>query len=283
MFIQRLISGIILLVIMAGCLVFGGDILLAFCMLTSVIGFYEMVNATGVLGKEKKLKNELFVAGTAGVIGYYIVLACSAGHKWIVSNDKLELSMLCITFVMLLILAIYVLTYPKFHANQIMATIFAFFYAPVMLSYVYLTRCLDHGIYIVWLIFISSWICDTAAYAVGMLIGKHKMAPKLSPKKSVEGAVGGLVGAALVGCLYGWILGNMGIMEVSNFAAYPIIAVAGALISMIGDLAASAVKRNFDIKDYGHLIPGHGGILDRFDSVIFTAPIIYYLSVLILK
>ena len=109
------------------------------------------------------------------------------------------------------------------------------------------------------------------------------MAPQLSPKKSVEGAVGGLVGAALVGCLYGWILGNMGIMEVSNFAAYPIIAVAGALISMIGDLAASAVKRNFDIKDYGHLIPGHGGILDRFDSVIFTAPIIYYLSVLILK
>lgn len=283
MFIQRLISGIILVVIMATCLIFGGDALLAFCVMASVIGFYEMVNATGVLSKENKFKNELFIAGIVGVVGYYTVLACSAGHHMIMIGSEVDLSMICITFVMLLILAIYVLTYPKYHANQIMATIFSFLYAPVMLSYIYLTRCLEDGIYIVWLIFISSWICDTAAYAVGMLIGKHKMAPKLSPKKSVEGAVGGLVGAALVGCLYGWILGKMGIMEVSNFAAYPIIAATGGLISMIGDLAASAVKRNYDIKDYGHLIPGHGGILDRFDSVIFTAPIIYYLSVFILK
>ena len=281
MFVQRFTSSIILVIIMTTCLVAGGDILLAFCVLTSVIGFYEMLNAMGVLEKEKKVRNELFIAGIIGVVGYYAVLACTAGHKIISTN--VDLSMLCITFIMLFILAIYVLTYPKYHARQIMATIFAFFYAPVMLSYIYLTRCLTHGIYIVWLIFVSSWITDTAAYAVGMLIGKHKMTPKLSPKKSVEGAIGGLVGAALVGCLYGWILKKMGIMEVTNFVAYPIIATAGAVISMIGDLAASAVKRNYDIKDYGHLIPGHGGILDRFDSVIFTAPIIYSLSLLILK
>ena len=283
MFIQRLISGAVLVVIMAACLILGGDALWTFCMVAAVIGFYEMVNATGVLAKEKKFKNELFISGVFCVVGYYVLLACTVGHSFITLPKKVDASMLCITFMMLLILVIYVLTYPKYHANQIMATCFSVLYAPVMLSYVYLTRCLENGIYIVWLIFVSSWICDTAAYCVGVLIGKQKMAPKLSPKKSIEGAIGGLVGAALVGCLYGWILGKMGVMEVSNFAAYPIIAAAGGLISMIGDLAASAVKRNYDIKDYGHLIPGHGGILDRFDSVIFTAPIIYYLSVFILK
>ena len=111
--------------------------------------------------------------------------------------------------------------------------------------------------------------------AVGVLFGKHKMAPVLSPKKSVEGAVGGVVGAILLGIIYAAATKG-GMVE------YAIICGVGALISMVGDLAASAIKRNQGIKDYGKLIPGHGGILDRFDSVIFTAPIIYFLSVLLI-
>ena len=122
-----------------------------------------------------------------------------------------------------------------------------------------------------WLIFLCSWGCDTCAYCVGMLIGKHKMAPVLSPKKSVEGAVGGVAGAVLLGVIYA--AATKGPM-----AEYALICGVGALISMVGDLAASAIKRNMGIKDYGKLIPGHGGILDRFDSVIFTAPVIYYLT-----
>ena len=108
-----------------------------------------------------------------------------------------------------------------------------------------------------------------------MLIGKHKMAPVLSPKKSVEGAVGGVAGAALLGMIYAWATGG-------KMTEYAVICAAGALISMVGDLAASAIKRNQGIKDYGKLIPGHGGILDRFDSVIFTAPVIYYLAKIVL-
>jgi phosphatidate cytidylyltransferase len=108
-----------------------------------------------------------------------------------------------------------------------------------------------------------------------MLIGKHKMAPVLSPKKSVEGGIGGVVGAALLGAIYGALTGGP-VFE------YALICTVGALISMVGDLAASAIKRNQGIKDYGNLIPGHGGILDRFDSVIFTAPVIYFLAVMML-
>ena len=171
---------------------------------------------------------------------------------------------------------VYVFTYPKYQAGQIMAAYFGLIYVAVMLSYIYLTRNLPDGKFIVWLIFLCSWGCDTCAYAVGMLIGKHKMAPVLSPKKSVEGGIGGVVGAMLLGLIYAAATGGPKL-------AYAIICGGGALISMVGDLAASAIKRNQGIKDYGKLIPGHGGILDRFDSVIFTAPGIYFLAKIILK
>ena len=109
-----------------------------------------------------------------------------------------------------------------------------------------------------------------------MLFGKHKMAPVLSPKKSIEGAVGGIAGSALLGLLFAWLFGGK-FSSVSNPQAACAIACAiAAAISQIGDLAASAIKRNHNIKDYGNLIPGHGGILDRFDSMLFTAPAIYF-------
>jgi phosphatidate cytidylyltransferase len=114
---------------------------------------------------------------------------------------------------------------------------------------------------------------------VGKLIGKHKMSPKLSPKKSIEGAVGGVVGAALLTALYCYIFRTQMELDTAGILGVSAISAVAALISMVGDLTASAIKRNYEIKDYGHLIPGHGGILDRFDSMIITAPIIYYLAV----
>lgn len=283
MFIQRLISGVCLLAVLAACLVLGDNVLLAFSIFISFLGFYEMVKATSGSNDKKQWRNGLVNVGACGILVYYIVLALCRQYEIISSSATLEVSMLCITVTILAILVVYVFGFPKYHATQVMSVIFAFLYVPVMISYIYQTRCLEDGIYLVWLIFISSWMCDTSAYVVGMLIGKHKMAPKLSPKKSIEGGIGGIVGAALLGLLYGVILRNAGVADGANLYVYPVIAGVGGLISQIGDLAASAVKRNYDIKDYGRLIPGHGGILDRFDSVIFTAPMIYYLSVLLLK
>ena len=151
------------------------------------------------------------------------------------------------------------------------------FYVAVMLSYIYQIRIEVGGVFKVWLVFICAWGCDTCAYCVGMLIGKHKLAPILSPKKSIEGGIGGILGAALIGVLYGLAINYWG-NAAADILEYAIIGAVGGAISQIGDLAASAIKRYHNIKDYGKLIPGHGGILDRFDSVIFTAPIIFYLS-----
>ena len=152
---------------------------------------------------------------------------------------------------------------------------FSFLDGPVMLSFLYLLReGFDEGIYLVWFVFLASWGSDTCAYCVGVLIGKHKMTPKLSPKKSIEGAVGGVVGAALLFVLYTYFVINRYTAITLSLPLAAVLGAVGALVSMVGDLAASAVKRDHGIKDYGKLIPGHGGIMDRFDSVIVAAPIV---------
>ena len=197
--------------------------------------------------------------------------------------DFIPDSMMFVMALLIVCMCVFVFGYPKFHANQIIAAFFGVFYVAVMLSCIYETRSLEGGKYLVWLIFLCSWGCDTCAYCVGMLFGKHKMAPVLSPKKSVEGAVGGVIGAALLTIIYGFLFRGSMDVDVPYIFMMAGICAAGALISMVGDLAASAIKRNFEIKDYGKLIPGHGGILDRFDSVIFTAPIIYYLTLWLIK
>ena len=259
MFKTRLLSGIVLVAVLILTVSMGGPVLYTVLLAASLIGLMELYRTV-------KVQNQaLGVVGYLGAIGYYILMY----------QNKMEYIMPLIILVLMLAMAVYVFAYPKFVAEQVMTVFFGVIYVAVMLSFVYQTRCLPDGMVMVWLIFLSSWGCDTCAYCVGMLIGKHKMAPVLSPKKSIEGAVGGVVGAALLGVIYA--AATHGAM-----LEYAVICGVGALISMVGDLAASAIKRNQGIKDYGKLIPGHGGILDRFDSVIFTAPVIYYLAKMIL-
>lgn len=263
MFKTRLISGILLVVAALLTIITGGAVLWTVLLCISVIGAEELYRAMDV---HKNGFGLLETAACLGILLYYGAAALDFGRY----------GMMAVILALILILFVYVFTYPKYDAHQIAAAFLGIVYVAVMLSYIYLTRNLENGHFIVWLIFLCSWGCDTCAYCVGMLIGKHKMAPVLSPKKSVEGAVGGVIGAALLGVAYA--AATKGPM-----AEYAVICAAGALISMVGDLAASAVKRNQGIKDYGKLIPGHGGILDRFDSVIITAPVIYYMAVLLLR
>lgn len=273
MFLTRTMSSIFLVLIAAVTIGLGGPVLAGTLFVISIIAFFELAKATGIHTADKKI-NGLEIVGILGITGYYAITFFHNGDTFI---------MLCLLLVLVALMFVYVFTFPKYHANQIMNTFFCVIYAPIMLSFIYLTRELEYGIYIVWMIFISSWICDTCAYLVGMLIGKHKMAPKLSPKKSVEGGIGGIVGAALIGGLYGYFI-MAKVLDVREIPfLFALIAGIGAMISQVGDLAASAIKRNHEIKDYGKLIPGHGGIMDRFDSVIFTAPMIYFLVILLIQ
>lgn len=258
MFKTRLLSGILLVIIAFVTIFSGGYVLFGTLLLISLIGMRELYIAMHV---HEKSPGFLEGVGYLSAILYYAAAFM----------DFERYGMMAVLAGLILIMFVYVFCYPRYDAGQVMAAFFGLVYVAVLLSFVMLTRGLPDGKYLVWLIFICSWGCDTCAYCVGMLIGKNKMAPVLSPKKSVEGAAGGVAGAALLGVLYASLIKGA-------VTEYAFICAAGALISMVGDLAASAIKRNQGIKDYGTLIPGHGGILDRFDSVIFTAPVIYFLA-----
>lgn len=265
MFKQRLISGIILVLIAAVTLYMGGTVTLFTICCVSLIGMYELYRVYQVE------KCGLAFVGYLAIILYYAMLSLKA------FNGTMPVMILLI----MVLMSGYVFRFPKYNTEQVMAVFFGVFYVGVMMSYVYQLRILQGGGYLVLLIFISSWGCDTMAYCTGMLIGKHKMSPILSPKKTMEGAIGGVLGAVLIGLLYGIFVKHYTYLSYEVIKVFPIVCGAGALLSMIGDLAASAIKRNHEVKDYGTLIPGHGGILDRFDSMIFTAPIIYYLMIIL--
>ncbi|AQS59353.1 phosphatidate cytidylyltransferase [Desulforamulus ferrireducens] len=135
----------------------------------------------------------------------------------------------------------------------------------------YLTRGLENGFVWLLLLLTATWASDTFAYFVGRAFGKHKLAPLLSPKKTVEGAIGGVLGAALTALVF--------VQLVPGLPLWPVVLL-GALIglaALLGDLVESALKRQAGVKDSGNIIPGHGGMLDRFDSLLFTAPLVYYL------
>ena len=263
MFKTRLLSGIVLVAVALLTIISGGYVLFFTLLGISLIGMQELYK---VMKVREDHFNALEIAGYLGAVIYYVLMS--------LDFEKYGMMGVIISFMMFMF--VYVFTYPKFKADQVMPAFFGVVYVAVMLSFIYLTRNLPDGKFLVWLIFLSSWGCDTSAYCVGMLLGKHKLAPVLSPKKSIEGAVGGVVGSALLGLAYGAYFGH-NMEEVANpMVACAIACAIAAVISQIGDLAASAIKRNHNIKDYGHLIPGHGGILDRFDSMIFTAPAIYF-------
>ena len=149
------------------------------------------------------------------------------------------------------------------------ATLMGIFYA-VFLSFHIVLIDLSPFSRLIWLLFLAAFCSVIMAYFTGMAIGKHKLCPHLSPKKSIEGAVGGVIGSVILCVLFGHFF-------VPDFKVLClIIGFFGSIVSQLGDLSASAFKRQMGIKDYGNLIPGHGGILDRFDSVLFTAPVVFY-------
>ena len=258
--ISSVIIGILLLVVLKS----GGYILAAVLCAVSFVGFKELTSALGIA------ESKLMTVGYAGIILHYalMIYGLTTGN---LRYDLIGASM----FVLCGMAFIYVIYYPAIPVQKVIEVFFAFIYSAVIISFIYLLRILPHGSALVWVPF-DAWMCDMGAYLAGRWFGKHKLAPELSPKKTIEGAIGGALVAGVTGTVFGFLMAYVWkVYSPALILPLTFVGLVTGIISQFGDLFASGIKRDRGIKDYGSLIPGHGGIMDRFDSVIFVTPAVY--------
>ncbi len=257
----RVLSGIIMLPLLV-ILLLGGYVLFAACLVIGIMGVREFYNGFGKMG----IKPSFPVACVASAALYAVEFFSGNSTEWY----------MLWFFGVIVVSLLYLFNIDKRRLEDAMATITGIFYVVFFSFHVTLVERTDYSM-MVWLIVITAFGTDIMAYFSGYLLGKHKLCPTISPKKTIEGSIGGILGSVILSGIFGWIF--MPEMIVHCI----VIGVLGGVISQLGDLTASVFKRKMGIKDYGNLIPGHGGILDRFDSVLFTGPMVYYYIVLIIE
>lgn len=258
----RILSALIMLPLLT-VVFFGGRFLVVACFLIGLLGVREYYKS---FENGASLKPSHNIASIAILLLYFINLFFP---------NHLQLYMLW--FVLVIFMSfLYLFNVEKRKLEDGFVTIIGIFYVVFFSFHVVLTDQLESPYsYLIWLIFISAFGTDIMAYFTGYFLGKHKLSPLISPKKTIEGAIGGELGSIIFCGVFGYFV-------IPDLLLHCfIIGFLGGIISQLGDLSASLVKRKLSIKDYGNLIPGHGGILDRFDSVLFTAPLVYYYSLIL--
>ena len=258
---KRIISGIIGLVILI--LIFSVNNMLVLNVAVTIIALLALSEFYNSF-KSKNIK-------PIEIVGYLSALPILG-----ISYVKPEVLKMIVFFI--LPIAIFLLFFKSIKSNlkyniiDISVTIMGIVYVPFLLSFIPLTRILENGQYFIWYLLAGAWVTDTFAYFVGVKFGKHKFS-EISPKKSIEGCIGGILGCMIFFGIYSYYLTTLGIEM--NVVFMTLAGMIISIVSQIGDFAASSIKRYCDIKDFGNIMPGHGGALDRFDSIIMIAPFIY--------
>ena len=268
---QRLITAVFGFAVLIPLMIFSDTPVFAVAVaLLAAIGVFEMIGCIGLRGKLEVLLPSLIIAFAVPIMSRYIVKL----------NGKISYCLALIAAVLFIYMYyLMVLAVISKGTKSIMDMALVFLttaYISIGFASVLMLRDLPHGQFLYLLVFIGAWVTDGAAYFVGRAIGKHKLIPDVSPKKTVEGAIGGSIFCALSFLAYGLVVAHF---SDSTVNAVEII-IAGLIISVIsqfGDLIASLIKRHYGIKDYGKIFPGHGGVMDRFDSIISIAPFLLML------
>ena len=210
-------------------------------------------------------------------VGYLAAIAIMFIH--VIPEHYAKYAVISIIPISVLILFILVLTKKtKTDVIDIAITFFGVCYIVLFLMFMSIIRNMENGKFLIWYVFIASWLTDVFAYLTGKAIGKHHFTD-ISPNKTIEGCIGGTLGTTLCIILYTVLINKFAGFNI-NVAVISLIGIVLSIVGQIGDLSASAIKRYAGIKDYSDLIPGHGGMVDRVDSVIFIAPFTYLLFIL---
>ncbi len=265
--LKRILSGVIGLPIVALILIFGNIYLIdVIFSVVAIIAMYEYLNSF-----KEKYKPVKWIA-------YISCIVISFLH--VIPKEYLPYILAVALPAIIVLLFIKVIaTNMKTTFMDVIITFFGICYIPLFLSFIPLLHGITNGKILIWFILVAAWGTDTCAYFVGCKFGKHKFT-EISPKKSIEGCIGGTLGSIIIALIYTYCINKFAGLSIS----YIYIAIIGMLLSIfsqLGDLSASSIKRTSGIKDFGNLIPGHGGILDRIDSIIFIAPFAYFLLSLI--
>ena len=239
----------------------------------AVMATYEILRALGVEKNWYLSIPAYILAGVFPFASYFV-------------TDQSTFTYLLTIAALIYIYMIYIMGVSVFSKGQtsfktISEVLLSVNYVVVSFTSLSMIRYIDKeiGLYKLILVFIVSWVCDAMAYVVGSLFGKHKLIPEISPKKTVEGAIGGIVSAVAAFMLYGLIL-DLAIPSIEvNYIVLAVFGLVLAVVSQLGDLIASLIKREHNIKDYGNLLPGHGGIMDRFDSIMAVSTILLILTI----
>lgn len=259
--IKRIISAIVGIPLLIFLVIQGEILLYLATMVVSLIGLYEFYNAMTF----KQYKPISYIGYTLSIIlltMFYV--------------SKNTVGIFFFLFVTIIILSGILLFNSKYTVADGSVTLYGILYVTAFLGHIILTSGLQNKL-IIWLIFIIAWSTDTFAYFGGYFWGKKKLCPKISPKKTVAGAITGVLGSVISCGIFAYVFLEEYIIIII------LLGIVGSVMSQFGDLTASQIKRYTDIKDFGSLIPGHGGILDRFDSILFTAPAVYYFFLFFIK
>ncbi|KMT23078.1 phosphatidate cytidylyltransferase [Clostridium cylindrosporum] len=252
----RLISALIAFPILVFFVVSGGYVFKVGIGIITAIAIYEYTKAY----KPAKINVIWPIMALGFFISYLLIFLNKPGYSDVI-----------IYFITLISMATPIFN-QKYNVLSSAVTVIGYIYIVNFFELLIPIRAHQYGSSLIWLVLLISFFCDTFAYYIGKTFGKHKLCPIVSPKKTVEGSIGGIIGSVIGVVLWGVL--NPGI----NFTwtTLIILGIVSSVISQVGDLSASIIKRYSGVKDYGKIMPGHGGILDRFDSILFTAPVVYY-------
>lgn len=264
--LKRTITAVCMMAVFIPICIYSGTIIFNIAMaLLSLIAVYEMLSCVGAKKNIPVLIVSCLLSAAMPIIPYYT------------SAYTLHIALVCYIIYLILILTFMVFSRGNEDFTTVSAAFMGVFYISVSFTAVVLLR--ENGAYLYLLAFFGPWVSDTFAYIVGRLIGKRKLIPEVSPNKTIAGSVGGIIATSALFVGYGFAVAKFA--DLSSTPNIIAMAVAGAIVSVIsqiGDLTASYIKRRYGVKDYGKLFPGHGGVMDRFDSVLLTAPVLYIIS-----
>lgn len=246
---KRVLSGLIGFLLLVFVIVKGGYLLKSSIYIIAIIGLREFYKAV-----ENINIKPLYLIGYAGSTAVFLTFILNMNLLYVVWATLILVALVSMVF------------YENIKLEDISITLMGILYIPFLLFHIIY---LDKTKYI-WLIFTIAFGTDIFAYLVGNLIGKRKLSPNISPNKTIEGSIGGIMGSIILSLIYSKVF------ELGNLWVIIIISLLGSIVAQLGDLTASKVKRQSGVKDYGFIMPGHGGVLDRFDSIVFTTPVVYY-------